>query len=388
MPPNTTSLQPLVERAETIAREVLRPTAEREDREALWPEAGMEALAEAGLMGLNAPTRAGGHGLGLEGLVSVSRVLARENPSAALCFAMHCVGTAVLSAKATPDQEERFLRPIAEGRHITTLALSEPGTGSHFYIPETTLEEDGDDYVVSGVKSFVTNGGRADSYVLSTVGTGPGEVAEGEFSTVIVEAGADGMCWQDEWRGFGMRGNSSRTVELDGVRVPRANLLGAEGDQIWYVFEVVTPYFLAAMAGTYLGIAEAAVDQVIDHLGSRRLSHTGELLGSHPTLAGELGGLWVDLESTRQLVFSAARRADSGAPESLRGVLACKVAASDSAVEMTKEAMKLVGGIGYRENSHLGRLLRDAQASHLMAPTTHVLRTWLGRALLDLPLLR
>lgn len=376
-----------MDRAESIARDFVRPNAEQEDREARWPEPAMRALADAGLMGLNAPQSVGGHGLGLEALVSVARVLARENPSAALCFAMHCVGTAVLAAKATPTQADRFLAPIAAGEHITTLALSEPGTGSQFYIPETSIEKAGDGYVLNGVKSFVTNGGRADSYVMSTVAAEGAAADEGVFSTVLVEAGAPGLEWQEAWHGFGMRGNSSRTVKIEGVRVPCENLLGEEGDQLWYLFEVVAPYFLAAMAGTYVGIAEAAVEIVADHLGSRRHSHTGELLGAHPTLAGELGRMWIQMESAGRLVLSAAQRADAGTSDALPGVLACKAAASDAAVDLTNHAMTMVGGIGYRENSQLSRLLRDARASHVMAPTTHMLETWLGRSLLGMPLL-
>jgi isovaleryl-CoA dehydrogenase len=381
-------LPELIERAETVARDVLRPTTAGEDRDAVWPEPGMRALAATGLMGLNAPVSAGGHGLGLEALVSVARVLARENPSAALCYAMHCVGTAVIAAKATPTQHERFLEPIAAGHHITTLALSEPGSGSHFHFPETRLEPDGSGYVVEGVKSFITNGGHADSYVISTAASDRGEAGEGMFSAVLVEAGSPGLEWQEEWRGFGMRGNSSRTVRLERVRIPREHLLGEEGDQLWYVFEVVAPYFLAAMAGTYLGIAEAAVDLAAEHLGSRRHSHTGDLLGANPVLSGELGSMWIQLESTRQLVLTAARRADAAAADGLLGVLACKVAATGAAVDLTNRAMTLSGGIEYRENSHLSRLLRDARAGHVMGPTTQVLETWLGRALLGMPLLQ
>lgn len=387
MEQRTDRLHELIERAEGVVRGVVRPNAEREDREAAWPEPAMRALAEADLMGLNVPRHAGGKGHGMEGLVSVSRVLAHESPSVALCFAMHCVGAATIAAKATPHQTEALLEPIAAGEHITTLALSEPGTGADFYLPETRILDDGEHYVLKGVKSFVTNGGHADSYVISTVAAEKG-ADEGAFSAVVVEEGTPGMEWGDEWRGFGMRGNSSRTVELAGVRVPRANLLGEEGDQLWYMFEVVTPYFLAAMAGTYLGIAEAAVEIAAEHLGSRRRSHTGELLGTHPRLASELGAMWIQLESARQLVFSAARKADAGAPDALPGVLACKAAASSASVELTNRAMTLVGGIGYRENSRLGRLLRDARASHVMAPTTFALEAWLGRALMGMPLLQ
>lgn len=386
--PSKPRLPELVARAESVARDVLRPNVEEEDRDGLWPEPGMRALAASGLMGLNAPVAAGGHGLGLEALVSVARVLARENPSAALCFAMHCVGTAVISAKATPAQRERFLRPIAAGEHITTLALSEPGTGAHLYIPETRIVERDGSYVLNGTKSFVTNGGHADSYVMSTVAATPEAADEGMFSAVVVESGAPGLEWQAEWRGLGMRGNSSRTVELSDVRVPAENLLGEEGDQLWYVFEVVAPYFLAAMAGTYLGIAEAAVELAAEHLGSRRHSHSGDLLGSNAVLASELGAMWTDLEAARQLVLAAGRRADAAAAEGLPGILACKAAATRAAVDLTNRAMTLVGGIGYRENSQLSRLLRDARAGHVMAPTTHTLQIWLGRALLGMPLLR
>ena len=162
------SLADLIEEARRIARDVEGPRAEREDAEGLWPEAGMRALQEAGLTALQVPVELGGHGLGLEALVAISHELSRESPSLGLCFAMHCVGTACIAAKATEFHKERYLVPIAEGRHLTTLALSEPGTGSHFYIPETRLRRDGGSYRVTGTKSFVTNGGRADSYVAST----------------------------------------------------------------------------------------------------------------------------------------------------------------------------------------------------------------------------
>ena len=378
-------LRSLVEAAEQITATIIAPNAEREDAEALWPEPAMRALAEAGLMGLHVPESLGGHGEGLTGLVAIAEVLARESPSTALCYAMHCVGTAVIAAKATEHQKEAYLVPIARGEHITTLALSEPGTGSHFYIPQTRLTRQSDEYLVDGIKSFITNGGHADSYVMSTVGV-EGDAGEGNFSCIVVDAEMPGLEWQDAWLGLGMRSNSSRTARLESVRVPVANLLGEEGDQLWYVFEVVAPYFLMAMAGTYTGVARAALEEAREHLGERRHAHTGELLGSQPVLAHRLGGLWTDVERTRQLVYAAAQEADAGDPDALVAVLGCKAAAGDTAVQTTNEAMTLAGGMGYRANGKLARLLRDARASHVMAPTTDVLKTWVGRALLNLPL--
>ncbi len=256
----------------------------------------------------------------------------------------------------------------------------------HFYLPETAVAADGDAYRLEGTKSFVTNGGHADSYVLSTRAA---EAASGEgtFSCVLVDEGTPGMEWSAPWAGLGMRGNSSRSVKLDGVRVPRNHLLGREGDQLWYIFEVVAPYFLMAMAGTYTGVAQAALDVAREHLGTRRHSHTGELLGSEPVLAHRLGELYIEVERTRQMVHAAAARADAGEPGALVAVLGCKAAAGDTAVRVTNEAMTLCGGIAYRENSRLARILRDARAAHVMAPPTDVLKTWAGRALLNLPLI-
>lgn len=378
-------LRDLVGVAADIATSVIAPRAEREDAEALWPEPAMRALADAGLNGLHVPEALGGHGEGLAGLVAVSEVLARESPSTALCYAMHCVGTAVIAAKATDHQKQAYLEPIARGEHVTTIALSEPGTGAHFYIPQTRLTRGDDGFVLDGTKSFVTNGGHADSYVLSTAAEGEGGM-EGAFSCVLVDDGTPGLEWQDQWLGLGMRSNSSRTVRLDGVQVPRGNLLGEEGDQLWYVFEVIAPYFLMAMAGTYLGVAHASFEIAREHLGSRRHAHSGELLGSAPVLAHRLGELWTELEKTRRLVYSAAESADAGDPAALVAVLACKAAAGDAAVGIANEAMTLAGGIGYRDNSKLARMLRDARASHVMAPSTDILKTWVGRALLNLPL--
>ena len=194
---------------------------------------------EAGLLGLQVPVDQGGLGQGLLGLCVLTEAIARACPSSALCYGMHCVATAVIAAKATDHQREHYLKEIAAGRHVTTLALSEQGTGAHFYLPETRLDADGEDFIVEGTKQFVTNGGHADSYVVSTVAAG---AEAGDFSCLIVDKGGEGMHWLDAWAGFGMRGNSSRPLQLDRVRVPARNLLGEPGDQVWYVFEVVAPF--------------------------------------------------------------------------------------------------------------------------------------------------
>ena len=379
------SLRPLLEIARDIAATVAAPLAQSEDQEARWPAEAMQALATERLTALNVPRDLGGHGEGMSGLSSICEVLARESPSTALCFGMHCVGTAVIAAKATSEQKARYLEPIARGEHLTTLALSEPGTGAFFFYPTTTITRRDGGFDVEGTKSFVTNGGHADSYVISTTAV-QGSPDEGTFSCVLVDRDTPGLAWQDSWLGMGMRGNDSRTLRLERAHVPARNLLGNEGDQLWYVFEVVAPYFLMAMAGTYLGLAQSAFDEARTHVGTRRYAHTGELLGAAPVVSHRLGELWMSLEATRQLIYSAGARGDADAPDALPAILACKAAAGDTAVKVANEAMTLCGGAAYRENSRLARILRDSRASHVMAPTTDLLKTWLGRALINLPL--
>jgi isovaleryl-CoA dehydrogenase len=381
------NLRALVGSAREIATSITARTAAKDDEEAVWPEATMRALAAARLTGLHVPAEVGGHGEGMVGLVAISEVLAQESASASLCFAMHCVGTAVIAAKATDAQRQRYLEPIARGEHLTTLALSEPASGAFFFYPSTALEATADGFRVTGTKSFVTNGSHADSYVLSTEAVTARPEDEGTFSCVVVDGDSPSVEWLDLWHGFGMRGNESRTMRLSGVEVPRDNLLGAQGDQLWYMFEVVAPYFLMAMAGTYLGVAQAAFDEAKVHTGTRRYGHTGELVGQSPVVSHRLGELWARLEATRQLIYSAATLGDEGSPDALPSILACKAMAADTAVFVANESMTLCGGSAYRANSRLARILRDSRASHVMAPTTDMLKTWVGRALLKLPLL-
>ncbi len=379
-------LRDLRDTAERVASETIGPKADEIDRSAAWPAHAMRALAGAGLMGLVAPRTAGGEEQGMLGLLAVTEAIGRSCASTAMCYGMHCVGTAVIAAKATPYQRRHYLEPIAAGRHVTSLALSESGPGSNFYVTETSLRREGDIYVVDGTKQFVTSGGRADSYVVSTIASDP-DARAGEFSCLIIDAEQLADAWLEPWDGFGMRGNSSRGVRLERVRVARQNLLGEEGDQDWYVFEIVTPYFLAAMSATYLGIARAALDLTTEHLRTRHFSHSGETLAALPVLQQELADMWAAVQTSRGFVYDAARRADAGQADALPWIFMTKALAAETVVSVTNRAMTLCGGSAYRQNSRLARLLRDARASHVMAPTSHILRQWTGRALLGMPLL-
>jgi isovaleryl-CoA dehydrogenase len=376
-----TATSDLVKIARDLASNSLAPRAERTDAEAIWPADSLRDIAAAGLFGLHVPKRLGGHGLGLLALAEVAEELGVGCSSTAMCYAMHCVATAVIAAKATPDQEQRYLEPIAQGRHLTTLALSEPGTGAHFYLPRVTFRGGDGGYVVGGEKSFVTNGGHADSYVMSAVAEGE-EFDPGTFTCLLLDRDAPGLVWAPPWSGFGMRGNSSRGATLNDVGLPSGNRLGVEGDQIWYVFEVVAPYFLTAMSGVYLGVARAALDLAVQHLGARSHTHTGQRLVDNPVLADQVADMWRMIERSRALMRHAATLGDQGSAEAPPALFAAKIEIAETATQVTNLAMSLLGGRGYQQNGAMGRLMRDAQASHVMSPTTHLLKNWLGRTVL------
>ncbi|AHM63247.1 acyl-CoA oxidase/dehydrogenase [Flammeovirgaceae bacterium 311] len=380
-------IEEVLKKTRDLAAGVLLAETAIIDQEAVWPEKSIKALLTAGLGGLVAPKETGGLGHGLFSLVRVAETLGEVCASTSLCYGMHCVGTAVIAAKASEWQKERYLVPISEGKHFTTLALSEPGTGAHFYYPQTQLmPHSADSFSISGKKSFITNGGHADSYVISTVAVDP-DADPNLFSCIVVDKETKGLVWGPKWQGMGMRGNSSRGLDIQDATVPASHLLGEQGDQLWYIFNIVAPYFLTAMAGTYLGIAQAAFNEAHAHLQRRSYAHSGAGLSQVHVLQHKLGVLWAKIERTRRLLYYAAQEGDSNNFNALPAVLSAKAEVAQCAVDAVNEAMTLSGGIAYRENSRFNVLLRDVRAAHIMSPTTDLLYTWLGRALLDQPIL-
>jgi alkylation response protein AidB-like acyl-CoA dehydrogenase len=148
------------------------------------------------------------------------------------------------------------------------------------------------------------------------------------------------------------------------------------------VFHVVAPYFLAAMAGAYLGIADAAFEEARLHLAQRRYTHGGTRPSQQPVVQHRVGEMWAVLQRTRRLLQFAADEGDRGSVDSLPALCSAKAEVADTATRIVNESMTLVGGIGYRDGASFDRHLRDARAAHVMSPTTDILRTWAGRSIL------
>lgn len=377
----------ILKTVEDISSTIISEDAESTDRLARWPERGIRCFQKEGLGGLTIPVEYGGLGQGTKTLAKVCELVGQHCTSTAISFGMHAVGSAVIASKATGYQQEKYLTPICEGQHLTSIALGEASSGSQFYLPQTRMQyHSQSEYKINGVKSFVINGGRADSYIASAVAeisNTPGE----QFNCFMVNSDTAGIAWEDHWKGLGLRGNNTCDMTLNNLKIPDKNILGQFGDQIWFVFNVITPYFLSSLAGAYLGIAHAALEEVTQHIKNKAFSFNGRALASSSVIQYQLGCLWAKYSRARALVYYATECYDMDHDSALMELFSAKAEVADSVIEIVNESMTLCGGYAYREGSKLDRLLRDARAVHVMPPTTDILRIWTGRSLLDQPLL-
>ncbi|MGH2719958.1 MAG: acyl-CoA dehydrogenase family protein [Actinomycetota bacterium] len=370
--------QDLADQAWEVA-EKLQPTAGQLDAKRAYPEDHLEALASAGLLGLLIPTEYGGKGADLTALALVSEAIGWAAGSTGLCYLMHLCGTAVIGAKASPEQAKKWLAPAAGGDLLATLAFSERATGAHFYMPEIKAEKANGGFVLNGKKSFVTSGGYADLYpVLVNASGDPG------LDILVVTADDPGVSFQGSWEGIGMTGNSSIQMVLDDVELPANRLLGSEGAGQELVFNVVAPNFLLGLAGLNVGIAQAALDATIDHVKTRK--NAGGVLAELPTVQTQIADMSLATEQARALVLGAAKSADSGDEAALPLVMQAKIAATEAVISVTGQAMEASGGLGYSRVVPMERYWRDGRAGSVMAPTNAVLKQWVGKLATGLPL--
>ena len=368
----------IAQRARTVA-EKMKPTSAELDAHRAYPNEQLDALADAGLLGLLVATEHGGMGGDLTSLARACEAVGWANGSTGLCYLMHLCGTATIQAKATPAQAAAWLAPSAAGDVLATLAFSERATGAHFYMPEIGAQKANGGYVLSGRKSFVTSGGYADLYpVLVNASGGEG------LDVLVLTADDEGVSFQGAWEGIGMTGNSSIEMVLDNVSVPADRIVGAEGDGQELVFNVVAPTFLIGLAAVNVGIAQAALDDTVEHVKTRR--NAGGILAELPTVQTELAEMSIAVEEARALVLAAARAADAGDPAALPLVMQSKIGATEAAIEVTGKAMEACGGLAYSKRLDIERYWRDGRAGSVMAPTNEVLKQWVGKLAAGLPL--
>jgi alkylation response protein AidB-like acyl-CoA dehydrogenase len=374
-------------KAQEIASRVLAPSAGQNDKAGRFSTEAVESLGEAGLLGLMLPMDIGGSGLGPRTFASVAATLAEADASVAMVYLMHILGTATIAA-ARPGAAQAvtpILQQIGAGRHLSTLAFSESGSRSHFWAPLSRARRNGNGVRVSAKKSWVTSAGHAQSYVVSSLapeGAGPTE-----STLYLVTAETRGLSVAGPWDGLGLRANASAPIALDDCQVPSPFQLTDDGAGFQMMLNVVLPLFNLGTASVALGLCRAAVSGTVSHLKNTRFEHLGQSLGeSLPTLRAQLAAMQVDADGLSARIDDLIEHLEKPRETTMLRVLESKAAAGDVAISVTSAAMRICGGAAFSRHMGIERLFRDAHAGAVMAPTGDVLREFIGKALLGIPL--
>jgi isovaleryl-CoA dehydrogenase len=362
-----------------VIEDVVGPNADDIDRTGAFPRANVDALGEAGLLGLCSATEVGGGGHGLRAGADVIGGLAGACGSTAMVVLMHYAGTAVIEALGP----EEARREIAGGRHLTTLAFSEVGSRSHFWAPLSTATPSGDEIRLDAEKSWVTSAGEADSYVWSSLPV----AADGPMTLWLVPNNASGLSVAGEFDGLGLRGNGSRPMRADGVIVPASAQLGDDGGGLDVSLSVVLPWFLVCSAAFSVGLMRAVTAETITHVAATQLQHLGQTLAQQPATRLDLARMQIVTDGAHAFVTDTLDAIETGREDATLRVLEVKAAAGEASIEVTELAMRACGGAAFRRELGVERRFRDARAARVMAPTTQALHDFIGRALTGLPLL-
>jgi isovaleryl-CoA dehydrogenase len=361
-----------------VIDEVVAPAATDTDAKAEFPRRQITALAEAGILGLTVPASLGGADGGLRDAAYVIRELGAVCGSTAMVVTMHYSATAALIAAQAADP----LASIAAGQHLSTLAFSETGSRSQFWVPLSTARADGDEVILDASKSWVTSAGEADSYIWSSLPL----AAAGQMTLWQVPSGAPGLSVAGSFDGLGLRGNASAPMTADGVRVPRGAMLGTDGAGLDLALMAVLPVFLICNAAMSTGLMRRLVDETTGHLQHTQLQHLGQSLAQQIQPRTHLARLRIEADRARALLDDTLSAIEQGRPDAQIQVLEIKAAAGEAAADAADLALRACGGAAFRKESPVERLFRDSRAARVMAPTTDALLDFVGRALCGLPL--
>jgi alkylation response protein AidB-like acyl-CoA dehydrogenase len=374
-------------KAREIAGRVLAPAAGPNDKAGRFCAEAVTSLGESGLLGLMLPVDVGGSGLGPRTFAAVTAALAEADASAAMVYLMHVLGAATIVA-ARPSAAPALaplLREIAAGRHLSTLAFSEAGSRSHFWTPMSRAHRNGGGVRITAKKSFVTSAGHARSYVVSSLapeGAGPTD-----STLYLLPAETPGLSVAGPWDGMGLRANASAPVALEDCEVPANFQLTDDCAGFQAMLNVVLPLFNLGSASVALGLCRSAVAGTTSHLKNARFEHLGQSLGeSLPTLRAHLAAMQIDTDGLAARIDDLVDHLERPRETTMLRVLETKAAAGDIAIRVTSTAMRVCGGAAFSKHLSIERLFRDAHAGAVMAPTGDVLREFIAKALLEMPL--
>jgi alkylation response protein AidB-like acyl-CoA dehydrogenase len=369
----------LVGLARQVADAELRPAAALAEREGRFPRREFRVLGEAGLLGLPYPEDQGGSGQSYTAYLQVVEELASAWLAVGLGVSVHTLSCFPVATAGTDAQRERWLPDMLGGRLLGAYCLSEPGSGSDAAALRTRAVRDGDDFVLNGVKAWISHAGQADFYALfaRTSGDPEGPGRSRGISCFHVPAPAPGMSAGAPEHKMGMRSSVTAQLRFDGARLPAGNLVG-EPDAGLRIALAALDAGRLGIAACATGLAQAALDAAVSYARERR--QFGRPIIEFQGVGFMLADMATAVAAARALYLSAARRKDAGLDYGQQAAMA-KLFASDACMRVTTDAVQVLGGYGYVEDFPAERYLREAKVLQIVEGTNQIQRLVISRGL-------
>ncbi|MFI0924292.1 acyl-CoA dehydrogenase family protein [Streptomyces sp. NPDC021012] len=366
----------LRESVRALAEAKIVPFAAAVDEEGRFPQEALDALVANDLHAVHVPEAYGGAGADALATVIVIEEVARACGSSSLIPAVNKLGSLPVILSGSEELKHRYLAPLARGEAMFSYALSEPDAGSDAAGMKTRAVRDGDSWVLNGVKRWITNAGVSEYYTVMAV-TDPDKRSKG-ISAFVVEKGDEGVSFGAPEKKLGIKGSPTREVYLDNVRIPASRMIGAEGTGFATAMKTLdhTRITIAAQA---IGIAQGALDYAKGYVKERK--QFGKPIADFQGVQFMLADMAMKLEAARQLTYAAAAKSERVDGDLTFFGAAAKCFASDVAMEVTTDAVQLLGGYGYTRDYPVERMMRDAKITQIYEGTNQVQRIVMARNL-------
>jgi alkylation response protein AidB-like acyl-CoA dehydrogenase len=369
----------LFELTRDLATAEVAPRAAAGERDGIFPRDIFRLLGNAGLLGLPYPEELGGGGQPYETYLQVVEELATAWLAVGLGVSVHTLTCFPLVTAGTTEQREKWLPDMLGGDQLGAYCLSEPGSGSDAAALRTRAARDGDEFVIDGVKAWISHGGQADFYTLfaRTSGEHDGPGRASGISCLHVPAQTPGVRAAPAEHKMGMRGSVTAQMIFEGARVPAGNLVG-ELDRGFRIALAALDAGRLGIAACATGVAQAALDVAVEYAGQRR--QFGQAIIDFEGLQFMLADMATAVAAARALYLAAARRKDAGKPYGQQAAMA-KLLATDTAMKVTTDAVQVLGGYGYVEDFPAERFMREAKVLQIVEGTNQIQRMVIGRSL-------
>jgi alkylation response protein AidB-like acyl-CoA dehydrogenase len=363
----------------TLARERVAPRAAEIDKKGEFPWDMVELFKEHELFGLPFDEQYGGTGTGALMVLVVIEELSKVCATTGLIMAVQELGSLGIKLAGTEEQKQRFLPNLASGEWIAAYALTEPGSGSDSAAMRTEAKLDGDAYVINGGKRFITNAGVAHLYTVFAK-TDP-EAGHSGISAFVVEADRPGFEVGRIEPKMGIKGSTTGELFFNDVRIPVENLLGQEGEGFKIAMRILDRS-RPGIAAQGLGLAQGATDYALEYAKTRETM--GKPIAEHQLIAAILADMETKTEAARGLLYKIGMMIDEDAPDDeLTKVSAmAKLYCTDVAMEVTTDAVQILGGYGYMQEYPVERMMRDAKITQIYEGTNQIQRLVIAREML------